>query len=68
MGIAGKAIGDAGNMPGMLCIGCMAPGMAKPGGIACMGVPPGLIIYGIPCISYMSILRTAKWGMFSCAN
>lgn len=48
MGIPEKAIGEAGNM---LCMGCIAPGMANPGGRAGIGVPPGPIIaYGIPCI------------------
>ena len=51
MGIPGNAMGAAGYMPGMLCMGCIAPGTAKPGERAGMGVPPGPIIaYGIPCI------------------
>ena len=44
-------MGEAGNMPGILCMGCIAPGIAKPGGMAGMGVPPcPIIAYGIPCI------------------
>ena len=51
MGIPGNAMGAAGYMPGMLCMGCIAPGIAKPGERPGMGVPPGPIIaYGIPCI------------------
>ena len=51
MGIPGNAMGAAGYMPGMLCMGCIAPGRAKPGDRVGMGAPPGPIIaYGIPCI------------------
>ena len=49
IGIAGKAIGGVGNMPGMLCMGCMP----RPGAKACIGVPPGpIMVYGTPCKSY----------------
>ena len=51
MGIPGNAMGAAGYMLGMPCMECIAPGIAKPGEIAGMGVPPGPIIaYGIPGI------------------
>lgn len=46
-------MGAEGNIPGMLCMGCMP----RPGGKACIGDPPGLIIaYGTPCKQYR--LRT----------
>ena len=76
MGIPGNAMGAAGYMPGMLCMGCIAPGTAKPGERAGMGVPPGPIIaYGIPgiicsrqCLNYNQTgtlrhnVHMAKWG------
>lgn len=60
MGIPGKAMGAVGYMPGMLCMGCIAPGMAKPGERGDMGVPPGPIMYGIPCI-----ICSQHWTQFA---
>lgn len=71
MGIPGNAMGAAGYMPGMLCMGCIAPGMAMPGDRADMGVHPGPIIaYGMPCIIWncrmhqFNILTQADLEMF----